>query len=59
MAGSWDDTVREGVSRMDIWLVSDGGVEQRRVEELQVLLQRKDRLVWVDIPQCDEQAIQA
>jgi hypothetical protein len=59
MARSWDDTVREGVSRMDIWLVSDDGVEQRRVEELQVLLQRKDRLLWVDIPECDEQAIEA
>ena len=43
---------------MDIWLGSDGGVEQRRVEELQVLLQRKDRLVWVDIPECDEHAIE-
>jgi Mg2+ and Co2+ transporter CorA len=53
------DTVREGVSRMDLWLVSDEGAEQRPVEELQMLLQRKDRLVWVDIPQCDEQAIQA
>ena len=51
MAGSWGlDTVREGVSRMDVWLVSDEGAEQRPVEELQVLLQRKDRLVWVDIP---------
>jgi magnesium transporter len=49
------EPVWEGVSRMNIWLVSDGGVEQRRVEELQVLLQRKDRLVWVDIPECDEQ----
>jgi hypothetical protein len=38
---------------------SHEGAEQRPVEELQMLLQRKDRLVWVDIPQCDEQAIQA
>jgi Mg2+ and Co2+ transporter CorA len=43
---------------MDVWLVSDEGVEQRSVEELQLLLQRKDRLVWVDIPECDEQATQ-
>jgi hypothetical protein len=25
---------QEGVSRMDVWLVSDDGVEQRPVEEL-------------------------
>ena len=34
----WLDTVREGVSRMDVWLVSDEGAEERPVEELQVLL---------------------
>jgi hypothetical protein len=45
------DTVREGVSRMDVWLVSDEGAEERPVEDLQMLHQRKDRLVWVDIPQ--------
>ena len=44
---------------MDVWLVSDEGVERRPIEELQVLLQRKDRLVWVDIPECDEEATQA
>jgi magnesium transporter len=44
---------------MDVWLVADEGVERRPIEELQVLLQRKDRLVWVDIPECDEEATQA
>ena len=44
---------------MDVWLVSDEGVERRPIEELQVLLQRKDGLVWVDIPECDEEATQA
>jgi Mg2+ and Co2+ transporter CorA len=41
---------------MDVWLVSDDGVEQRRVDELAALLERKDGLVWIDIPGCDEQA---
>lgn len=42
---------------MDVRLVSDEGVEQRPVEELQALLQREDGLVWVDIPACDEEAV--
>jgi hypothetical protein len=33
---------QEGVSRMDVWLVSDDGVEQRPLEELQVLLEGRD-----------------
>jgi len=41
---------------MDVRLVSDEGVEHRPVEELEALLERKDGLVWVDIPACDEQA---
>jgi magnesium transporter len=41
---------------MDVRLVSDEGVEHRPVEELEALLERKDGLVWVDIPECDEQA---
>jgi magnesium transporter len=42
---------------MDVRLVSDAGVEQRRVEELEALLGREDGLVWVDIPVCDEHAV--
>jgi magnesium transporter len=41
---------------MDVRLVSDKGVEHRSVEELPALLERKDGLVWVDIPESDEQA---
>jgi magnesium transporter len=41
---------------MDVRLVSDEGVEHRPVEELGRLLEQKGGLVWVDIPQCDEQA---
>jgi magnesium transporter len=41
---------------MDVRLVSDEGVEQHPIEELNNLLDRGDELVWVDIPTCDEQA---
>ena len=41
---------------VEVNFVSDGGVEQHRVEELGALLERDDGLVWVDIPTCDEQA---
>jgi magnesium transporter len=42
---------------MDVCLVSDEGVEHRPAEALAALLERKDGLLWVDIPTCDEQAI--
>jgi magnesium transporter len=41
---------------MDVGFVSDDGIEQHPVEELERLLGREDRLVWVDIPVCDEEA---
>jgi magnesium transporter len=47
---------RKAASGMDVCLISDEGVEQHQVEELQGLLEREAGLVWVDIPQCDEQA---
>jgi Mg2+ and Co2+ transporter CorA len=41
---------------MDVRLITDDLVEQHPVEELTSLLARKEGLVWVDIPICDEQA---
>jgi len=41
---------------MDVRLVTDQGVEERPVEELKALLDRTDGLVWVDIPNCDQEA---
>jgi magnesium transporter len=41
---------------MDVRFVSDEGIEQHSVGELEQLLARDDGLVWVDIPVCDEQA---
>jgi hypothetical protein len=38
---------------MDVRVVSDAGVEERPAEELAALLDRKDGLLWVDIPSCD------
>jgi magnesium transporter len=43
---------------MDVRFVSDAGIQQHPVEELEQLLARDDGLVWVDIPGCDEQAAQ-
>jgi magnesium/cobalt transport protein CorA len=45
------------VGRMDVRLVNDKGAERRSVGELAALLDRVDGLVWVDIPNCDEEAV--
>ena len=39
---------------MDVRLVTEQGVEDRQPEELPALLRRESGLVWVDIPNCDE-----
>jgi Mg2+ and Co2+ transporter CorA len=41
---------------MDVRFVSDEGIQQHPVGELERLLAREDGLVWVDIPVCDEEA---
>jgi magnesium transporter len=41
---------------MDVRFVSDEGIEQHPVGELERLLARDDGLVWVDIPEWDEEA---
>jgi magnesium transporter len=43
---------------MDVHFVSDDGIQQHPVGELEQLLARDDGLVWVDIPVCDEEAAQ-
>jgi magnesium transporter len=43
---------------MDVRFVSDEGIQQHPVGELEQLLTRDDGLVWVDIPNCDEEAAQ-
>ena len=47
----------EEASGVDIRLVSEKGVEQHPVEGLEALLHREDGFVWVDIPNCDEEAV--
>jgi Mg2+ and Co2+ transporter CorA len=42
---------------MDVWLVADGGVEQRPAEELDMLIALQEGIVWVDIPTCDEESV--
>jgi len=41
---------------MDVRFVSDEGIKQHPVGELEALLARDDGFVWVDIPTCDEEA---
>jgi magnesium transporter len=41
---------------IDVRFISEEGIQQHSVEELEQLLARDDGLVWVDIPNCDEQA---
>jgi magnesium transporter len=40
---------------MDVWLIADGGVEERSTEELELLIAMQEGLVWVDIPTMDEE----
>jgi Mg2+ and Co2+ transporter CorA len=42
---------------MDIWLITDGGVERKAVEELDLLIAMGEGLVWVDIPTCDSEGV--
>ena len=40
---------------MDVWLVADGGVQRRSLDELELLIALQEGLVWVDIPSGDEE----
>jgi Mg2+ and Co2+ transporter CorA len=44
---------------MDVLVVCDAGVERRDVRDLPRLLERPEAVIWVDIPACDEVAIEA
>ena len=59
-AADWvqDHCFQEVAGGMDLHFVSDEGIEQHPVGELEQLLARDDGLVWVDIPVCDEEAAQ-
>jgi hypothetical protein len=48
---------RKGGEGMDVRLVCESGVERHQIEELPRLLERRDAVVWVDIPLCDQQAV--
>jgi magnesium transporter len=48
---------RKGGERMDVLLVCDEGIERHAIEDLPPLLDRRDAVVWVDMPVCDEQAV--
>ena len=37
---------------MNVYSITDAGVEQRSAEDLMVLLKQSDALVWVDMPVC-------
>jgi magnesium transporter len=42
---------------VDVWFVSPDGVTAHPVPGLSDLLARRDGFVWVDIPECDEEAV--
>ena len=42
---------------MHVNVITASGVEQRSADELPVLLNEQDRLIWVDIPSCDAAAV--
>jgi Mg2+ and Co2+ transporter CorA len=44
---------------MDVWLITDQGIEDRSPVELPALLQRDTGLIWVDIPSCDDEGARA
>ena len=46
------------VAEMDVLVVCDAGVERHDVVELPRLLDRQDAVIWVDIPACDEVAVE-
>ena len=46
------------VAEMDVLVVCDAGVERHDVTELPRLLERQDAVIWVDIPACDEVAVE-
>jgi magnesium transporter len=37
---------------MDVYSITDAAVERRPAEELKVLLEQPDVLIWVDMPTC-------
>src|SRR2546426_9042666 len=41
---------------MDVYWIADGKTEQRKPSELAELLARRDGLLWVDVPECDDEA---
>ena len=46
------------LTKMDVLVVCDIGVERHDVMELPRLLDRQDAVIWVDIPACDEVAVE-
>jgi magnesium transporter len=45
------------MSGLAVLLLTDEGLESHEPSELATLLKRDDALIWVDIPQCDEEAV--
>ncbi|HET9556189.1 MAG TPA: magnesium transporter CorA family protein [Actinomycetota bacterium] len=43
---------------MDVHLITDAGVSQRTLEDLPELLQRREGLVWVDVPRVNRETAQ-
>src|SRR5664279_1553821 len=46
----------EELWRVDVWYLSRGDVVRHAVDELATLRRRQDGLLWVDVPQWDDEA---
>jgi magnesium transporter len=44
--------VRPGGGVVDVYVISDAGLDRQPVKELKRLLELQDVIVWVDIPLC-------
>jgi Mg2+ and Co2+ transporter CorA len=58
-ASPWHHLMRRKGCPVDVYSITSSGVEQRPADELKLLLQQPDGLVWVDLPigQADEAAV--
>jgi hypothetical protein len=55
VCGGYDRRESKGGLAMDVYSITQAGVERRSADELKVLLEQPDALIWVDMPICLKQ----